>query len=471
MTGSAVVRSGLSRLASYVAKRGLWLVVFALFVMAGAAAFLLPSTFFAALLVGAAVVLTWLVQPKLVILTLLLARSSLDGFMELFTLFSGTALSMNLSGAANSLAVGLGVLALARRVVRRQPLFPASPGWAYSLFLLVCLLSIPGSFDTVAAVKEWARLASGLAIYLLVAEVVHDEYDVRTVVVAIFVSSLIPLAMAWTQRLLGGGFFFPGFVGTQFAFRPQGTFAHPAMLGNYLVLLITLAAALYFSLPSRAAPRTPVARVLLILWAIVAGGCLILTLARAQWLEMLLAALILGLVKRRRLALGALLVTGGLLLAVPLLRERLLASDSVVWRLDLWQAGLQIAWPPTLWGRGLASSPWLLNQYLPTVETHPHNDYLKMMIELGIVGLLAYGFWLLSIVEHAWRAHRRALQASAEHQDIAWRSLALFSVIIAAAVVSVVHSYVGNTAVQWYLWAVVALVPRGGTWQASSASS
>lgn len=432
----------------------LWILVgLALFATMGFAAFLLPPTAFLAMLVAGMVVLAWLVQPQLVIAALLLARSSVDGFMELFTLFAGTPLSMNLSGAINSLAVGLGVLALVRRWMRRQPLLVAGPGKAYALFLIVCLLSVPGSLDLFAGVKEWARLASGLAIYLMVAEVVCDERSVRRYTALILLSSLVPLAVGWAQRLTGSGYFFRGFVGTEFAYRPQGTFVHPAMLGNYLVLLLALAASVYFSVPSR------ILRTILVLWAGLAVGCLVLTLARAQWLEMLVVTLIIGFMKRRRLAFGTLVLAATLLLTVPLLQERLLASESVIWRSDLWQASLQYAWPPTLLGWGLGSSPWLVNQILPTVETHPHNDYLKAAIELGLVGLLAYGVWLLSLVRHAWRAYR-----GAEHSAIAWRALGLLAVAVAAAVVSVVHNYIGNTAVQWYLWAVVALVPREGRW-------
>jgi O-antigen ligase len=93
------------------------------------------------------------------------------------------------------------------------------------------------------------------------------------------------------------------------------------------------------------------------------------------------------------------------------------------------------------------------------VDTHPHNDYLKVAIELGLLGVLAYGAWLLSLMRHAWRAHR-----CAQNTDIGWRALGLLAVVIAGAAVSVVSNYLGNTAVQWYLWTLVALVPREGQW-------
>jgi putative inorganic carbon (HCO3(-)) transporter len=439
-------------------RRHAWLCALAAFLVLGGmgfAAFLLPPTLYAALLAAGAVALAWLVLPEGVILALLLARSSVDGFMELFTLFAGSSLSMNLSGAVNSMAVGLGLLALGRRVVRRQSLLVAGPGWTYALFLLASLISIPGSVDMAGGIKEWARLASGLAIYLMVAEIVRDEHHARRFAAAILVSSLLPLAVAVVQRLTGGGYFFLGFVGTEFANRPQGTFGHPAALGSYLVILLTLAVTLYYSISSR-----PI-RALLLGWAAVATGVLAFTLARTQWLGMVIAGSVLGLLKRWRLAMVAIAITVVLLLTVPLLRERLGASHSVGWRLDLWQASTKLAWPPTLRGLGLATSPWHINQLLPKVEAPPHDDYLKAVIETGLLGFATYGVWLLALLRHAWLAYRQAQQPV-----IAWRATGLLAVIVAGCVMSISDNYLGYTAVQWYLWALVALVPVRGCWPA-----
>jgi len=436
---------------------GVWpwvLSALVLFAGMGVAAFLLPPMLFVALLAGGGVVLAWLLLPEPVIMTLLLLRSSVDGLMDLFTLFAGSPLSMNLAGAVNSLAVGLGLLALVRRLVRRQPLLVAGPGWTCSLFLLVGLLSIPNSVDLAGSVKEWARLASGLAIYLLVAGVVHDERDARRFLVILFVSSFVPLLTAWLQWLTGSGYFFLGAVGTPFAYRPQGTFGHPAALGSYLVILLTLAAAVYFSTE---AVRV---RAALLAWAGVAGGALVLTLARTQWLGMMVAALGIGLVKRRRLALLALALAVLLLAAVPLLRERLTSSESLDWRRDLWRVSAGLAWPPTPLGRGLGTSPFYINLFLPHVDAPPHNDYLRVGVELGWLGWLTYGAWLLALMCHAWRAYRRAQEPA-----LAWRALGLLAIVMAGAVMSLSDNYLGYTAVQWYLWALIALVPAAGEWR------
>lgn len=431
----------------------LWLLAgFALSVLAGIAAFVLPPAFLAALLAAGVVILLWLFFPEGVILTLLLVRSSVDGFMELFTLFSGSALSMNLSGALNSAAVGLGILTLLRRLVRRQPLLVAAPGRAYALFLVVGLLSMAGSIDLPGSLKEWARLASGLAIYLMVATVVRDERGARRVVTVIFVSSIVPLALACLQSVTGRGYFFLGFIGTEYAYRPQGTFAHPAALGSYLLILLTLA----FGLVMTGSRRV---RAALLAWSGAAAACLVLTLARAQWLGMMVSTLVVGFLKRWWLSVLALVLAVLLLAGVPLLRERLTASDSVQWRLELWRVGWSLAWPPTLLGRGVGTAHLLVNQLLAKVDSPPHNDYLKVLIEMGWLGLVTFVAWLLALLYHAWKAYRSALD-----RVVSWRALSLLAVVLAGMVISLADNYHEYTAVQWYLWALAALVPHRGRW-------
>jgi len=95
-----------------------------------------------------------------------------------------------------------------------------------------------------------ARLASGLAIYVMVADVVHEERGARRVIAVLFLSSVVPLALAWLQILTGSGYFFLGFIGTEYAYRPLGTFAHPAALGAYLVILLTLSIGLIMTATS-----------------------------------------------------------------------------------------------------------------------------------------------------------------------------------------------------------------------------
>lgn len=84
----------------------------------------------------------------------------------------------------------------------------------------------------------------------------------------------------------------------------------------------------------------------------------------------------------------------GLLVGVPLLLFTLLALGiSFTGRLDLWSAAIEAAFDDNLlFGYGYTNPPQdVINPYLPGDSNYSvHNAYLKILIEVGVVGLVAY---------------------------------------------------------------------------------
>jgi O-antigen ligase len=163
---------------------------------------------------------------------------------------------------------------------------------------------------------------------------------------------------------------------------------------------------------------------------------------RGRWLPVLLAALIAASLSRTAIVISALLLTA---LGIRMRRGRRLAAalvvsgivtafswwlvtasapirhrfqdsgdNAVVGGLRLNTSGRQLFWrltlddvKPALWlGRGSGTSDALIGQMYPLVA-HPHNDYLRILHDLGIVGLsmwmLAYLSLLLGAARRAWR--------------------------------------------------------------------
>jgi putative inorganic carbon (HCO3(-)) transporter len=429
---------------------GWGLVAAGLLLVGALIALLLPLEYVIAGLAGVLIVSLWWVAPEPVLLTLLLFRSSVDAVMDAFVLAPGSPLSMNLSGAANSLVVGLGALCLVRRFYEHKPLLPAPPARALTLFLGAALLSIPGAPSAPEAIKAWARHASLLAVYVLVVDAFSNEAQARRAVRVILLSSLVPVALALVQFATGRGYFFLGDVGTVFAFRPQGTLAHPSILGNYLILVASLAMAYWLSTPR----PLDVSRLLVGGWIGITGLTVLATFARAQWAGAALATLVVAAARRRWALLLALLLLAAAVLSLPIVQTRLAASHSIGWRQELWGAGLSLVTPPPLVGLGIGTAHWHTNQLLPGVDSPPHNDYLKALIETGLLGLVAHLLTLALLVRHGWRAYRHAASPA-----IRWRGLALLAVAMAGVAISVVDNYLEATAAQWYIWALVALVP------------
>ena len=435
-----------------------WIVAVLLFVLAGVVSIVLPPL---AIVLLAALVGVWLavsVDVAALVLPLLIIRSAADSIMDLFTLFSGTPLEMNLAGALNSFTLGLGLAYALRRWLiadraGRGHIILGIPGagW-YTAWLLIGLAGVAVSLAPLETLKEWVRLASGLALFVLARPLAANPARRPALVWVIFLASLAPLALEFYQLTTGTGYFFTGLADTAYAYRAQGTFGHPAILASFLLVVTALAGALWLTpAPTPAAHgaiRQPARPFAFFMLALAASG-LLMTLARAQWLG-LWAVVIVLLAFRQPRWLWLAIVLPLLLLALPPVRQRLTsadAQDSVAWRWELWQVGLSLIDLTRVIGRGLSTFPIYVEQILPPrYVAPPHNDYLKVLIETGPLGALAWAGWQL-----------RWLGAAARRAATNPYALALASVVVGGLVVSLTDNFVQYTSVQWYVWVLAAL--------------
>lgn len=442
-----------------------WIAALLLFAAAGALSSVLPPLVVVMLVTLSGVWLAVSVDVATLVLPLLLIRSATDSIMDLFTLFSGTPLEMNLAGALNSFTLGLGLAYAVRRWLiadqsgRRHVILDIPGAWWYLAWLLIGLAGLSASIAPLETLKEWVRLASGLALFVLARPLAANPARRPALVWAIFLAALAPLALEFFQLATGTGYFFVGLADTAYAFRAQGTFGHPAILASFLLVVVALAGALWLSPSQPVSGRlAPPGRAVAFAMLALAGVGLLLTLARAQWLGLWATVVVLLAFRRPRwLWLAVLLPLA--LLALPPIRDRLAsadAQDSVTWRLELWQVGVGLIDLTRVVGRGLSTFPVYVEQVLPPrYVAPPHNDYLKVLIETGALGVLTWAGWQL-----------RWLLAAARRALINPYALALAAVVVGGLVVSLTDNYVQYTSVQWYVWVLAALafvdVPREG---------
>ncbi len=435
-----------------------WLAAALLFIAAGVVSIALPPLLIVLFSTAAALWLALAFDAALVVIPLLLVRAAADAIMDIFTLFGGTPLEMNLAGALNSFTLALGLAYAAQRWLltdragRRQALLHLpGVGW-YVAWLLIGLAGLTVSIEPLTTLKEWVRLASGLAIFLLARPLASHPARRGWLVCTIFLSALAPITLALYQLATGSGYFFVGLVGTAYEYRAQGTFGHPAILASFLLVVLALAGALWRS-PVR--PFTSRRQPPYALIACAAGVVILLTLARAQWLGLWTVLIVLLAVRRPRWVWLAILLPPLLALAPPIYTRLTSAEalDSVLWRWELWQFAATFIEPahPNLLGLGLGVFPLYAEQALPPrFVAPPHNDYLKVLIETGWLGALAWAGWQISWLSAAARRAR--------HDPFA---LALLSIVASGLIVSLSDNYVQYVSVQWFVWVVAAMSEQG----------
>lgn len=143
---------------------------------------------------------------------------------------------------------------------------------------------------------------------------------------------------------------------------------------------------------------------------------ILFTFDRMHWVSMMISILIAGIVKERRFLLVSIALIGIFLLFNPTLHERLLititdyhtSERDVIWR----GAYLLIDKHP-IFGFG----PATFKEIFPLFDEigdkgvgNWHNDFIQVYIESGLVGLVSFLYFLVSLAVHGFRAEKRFFQ-------------------------------------------------------------
>ncbi len=312
-------------------------------------------------------------------------------------------------------------------------------------------LSVIASFRPLVSLVEAIRV-SAVAVMLAVLEILLvDRAAIKRLLVAIYVSALVPVGLTLYDLVLHK----PQFSSGGFD-RYQGTFSQPNPFAIYLTMLIVMGTALLPHLKPRI-------RFLMLVLMAANFLCLYHTYTRSAWVATVIGIVAVAVIGRRKVlgaALFACLVVG--LVAVPTISQRFAdllsvaggttvnaqgnTSNSLVWRFSYWSEVLPLANQDPITGIGLKMSSYLTDQ-----AKEPHNDFLRAYVETGIVGVIAYFALLISMVLVA----RQGLRSSGPGFD---RSIAVgfAGCVIAFVLISIVSNVITEVIVLWYYVAFAA---------------
>jgi O-antigen ligase len=344
---------------------------------------------------------------------------------------------------------GTVILVLMRRIqVGRDPVLAP-----YGVFLSICLLSLLLSPDKARSVSDWMRLASYIAVYVLIVATVRTAKAVEVATDVIALSTVVPLMVGVFQFFSGGGMLTD--VGIQLR-QITSVFIHPNGYGIYLALLAPMVLMSVISTQSRLRQ---------IVFAGLAGAMLFFTIqtyARVAWAGLLAGIVIVGSIRYRRL-----IVFVPLLVLVawftPSIVDKLLLvfttspqTNSLITRLSLWTEALALFRSSPLLGRGLGSfntlSEIVQGSMAALSGAWVHNTYLQLLAETGILGLGSY-LWAqavlgIRIVRSVRSVKTRCLQPAV---------LGALSMFVASSLMGLTDNILTSPVVQWYVWAAAGL--------------
>lgn len=307
------------------------------------------------------------------------------------------------------------------------------------------VISVVGSIDRVETLTEAARMTSAVAMLVILTAILTSSEDVRRLLHVTYLSMVVPLVFAMIQAVTSGGH-----ADSSGLSRIVGTFVHPNAFGAYLAVLLVAGVALFRATDGRE-------RVVLQLLLLAGALALLLTFSRGSWLAALLGLVTVAFVQRRPSVLLVMAGAIGAAAMVPAVSTRLAdlgqtrslagtEGNSLIWRIDYWRQLLQLADQNPATGVGLNMAQEL------TVEGNlPHNDFVRMYVEAGWIGLLAFVGLLILLAATARRAAREAT-TEAELAVAAGFSGAL----VVVSVIMLGGNVISAVVLLWYFFALAA---------------
>jgi O-antigen ligase len=400
------------------------------------------------------------------VLGLLILRSSLD-------IFSAQQLPAALAIGID----GLTLLYVAVQLFRKKQVhidnfFWIFAGWVALQVLWIVLLPIGGlGFDgsyLIAAIREWARLFSWLMTYLLVMQLKERIAPTR-VISLLFLGLVAPLTLAALQSFLPPSALPDILSAKSFGdgSRISGTLGHSNTFATFLLLFISLTCWRIKQGTNRLA------------WMLLLGIILFFYVrTMALFSLLMLAVFVVVLITPRanifKLFAGLLLVGAtitlfastefgqarlGSLANTPLLNRDMDISRAILlsagdnnsfnWRIAQWTYLLDQWKQYPIFGYGLGTSI-----YVSTNKLLPHNDYVRALVEGGVVGLITFLTFLGVQVLYLLRLVRLSVRENVQTDFC----LTLLAVLLALPVGMLTENIWSHTTFFFYWWTLFSVV-------------
>lgn len=355
----------------------------------------------------------FLLRPYLGFLVLLVTRPVIDllGQQVSFNLYD--IVTLDLGAIIGVVFVTWGVLYLTYKRVKLYRIPVVYP------LIILSLLSLASMFRSdfeVVVLGEWIRVTSYTIVLLLGYHFISTFHAFRFLTNAVILSSVLPTLLGLYQIITG-----TGLSDEASSNRIYATFAHPALFGQYLALLMLL---LLVVIPLFKRYAFIYSSVFFML-----GFMLLFTFTRGAWVFAALGIVILTATFYREYFFKIFLIglfAVCIIAAIGLFLQsytsfrpldesvfsrvsqtaHVTPDSSLIWRFRFWEESLTSGRPFFLQGYGAGAFIHFAERELDS-SFEAHNDYLKLGIEVGLAGTLMLGIFFISLLTIGIKNFRR----------------------------------------------------------------
>lgn len=357
----------------------------------------LPFISYLGLITGLMFVGLFITNLKIFIVGYVGLRGLIDIFLEPTKIQIG-GFSMQMIGILGA-AILLGGLAYI--IINGVKIYEVSVVGPMMVFMVATLpTTLIFSLDKIVGFKDWVGTASAVMLFILIATLFADKKSIELLLKALILSAIPPLVVGFYQQFTG-----TGDIRTEGFNRIYATFTHPNTYAFYLVILLLTCSTLLMEAKKNW---------LRITYGVLCGAMivsLIFTYARMPWFSLLIGIGILALIRYRRLLLAGPVILAVVLIFVPSILGRFEEAfgfsegqGSMFFRVEMWRYLLPKFYSSPIVGNGLGS----FSNYAQTSLGYfylPHNDYVRLLVDTGIIGLISYIASLYGLVRGAIRSY------------------------------------------------------------------
>ena len=266
-----------------------------------------------------------------------------------------------------------------------------------ALFALVMLISAVTSFARGNSIKIFLVYFAFILSYYLTVNAVRSKKQLYALIIGMLFAGVAVALYGIYQHMFG---FAEGTTWTdtemfeEIETRVVSTFGNPNVLGEYLLLLIPIAAGFILARPGKFNKVVSLAITGLL------GLCMIYTYSRGNWIGLMAAILLFFMFYDGRIVwLGIIAMLFAPLFVPQTVVDRLLSvgdtSDtSTSYRVYIWMGTFAMLKDYWISGIGLGTEAfntiYPYYSYAGIVAPHSHNLYLQIITENGIMGLISF---------------------------------------------------------------------------------
>jgi len=328
--------------------------------------------------------------------------------------------AITFSNAFTEVCVGWIIgLFLIKRIIAKDASIPKSAlNYIVLAYFLVILFSYLGSAFPKQSSRGFLKILKFSFLYLALLD--FFRYD-KKVFIRFFWAIIIVSAFTFLNGIFQGIFGFDilkhkELIHLDYLKRLSASFVHPNDFGAYIISLLPLTFAFFYSRLPR--PR----RIALIAVALLGSYCLMKTSSRSAWLGLLVGVIIYFMVYRKKAAVIVPSLFLFLIFIFPHGVSRVLSlfsrEQNTVWeRMQLWQGTWSMIKEHPFLGFGINTYSNYFPRFKPPEYfslAYTHNCYLQMWSETGIIGLAVFLALIITVFVITGRNLKRKVKSGLE---------------------------------------------------------